>query len=73
MFKTLFSLSPTLCLIGLISFVNNAVSEMLVLLMPFYLAAVLMARLKALGLSQAPMFYWPFLVFRNQSEYQVNI
>lgn len=62
-----------MCLIRLISFVNNVASELLYALMPFYLAAVLMAGLKALGLPQTPMFYWLFLIFRNQPEYQVNI
>lgn len=50
MFKTLFSLPRTVWLIGLISFVNDAASEMLYPLMPLYLASVLMAGPKALGL-----------------------
>jgi len=50
MFKTLFSLPRTVWLIGLISFVNDAASEMLYPLMPLYLATVLMAGPKALGL-----------------------
>lgn len=50
MFKTLFSLPRTVWLIGLISFVNDAASEMLYPLMPLYLVTVLMAGPKALGL-----------------------
>ena len=50
MFKTLQSLPRTVWLIGLISFVNDAASEMLYPLMPLYLATVLMAGPKALGL-----------------------
>lgn len=50
MFKTLFSLPRTVWLIGLISFVNDSASEMLYPLMPLYLATVLMAGPKALGL-----------------------
>lgn len=50
MFKTLQSLPRTVWLIGLISFVNDAASEMLYPLMPLYLASVLMAGPKALGL-----------------------
>ena len=50
MFKTLFSLPRTVWLIGLISFVNDAASEMLYPLMPLYLATILMAGPKALGL-----------------------
>lgn len=50
MFKTLCSLPRTVWLIGLISFVNDAASEMLYPLMPLYLATVLMAGPKALGL-----------------------
>lgn len=50
MFKALFSLPRTVWLIGLISFVNDAASEMLYPLMPLYLATVLMAGPKALGL-----------------------
>lgn len=50
MFKILFSLPRTVWLIGLISFVNDAASEMLYPLMPLYLATVLMAGPKALGL-----------------------
>lgn len=50
MFKTLLSLPRTVWLIGLISFVNDAASEMLYPLMPLYLVTVLMAGPKALGL-----------------------
>ena len=50
MLKTLFSLPRTVWLIGLISFVNDSASEMLYPLMPLYLATVLMAGPKALGL-----------------------
>ena len=50
MFKTLFSLPRTVWLIGLISFVNDSASEMLYPLMPLYLASVLMAGPRALGL-----------------------
>jgi MFS family permease len=50
MFKTLFSLPRTVWLIGLISFVNDAASEMLYPLMPLYLATVLLAGPKTLGL-----------------------
>ena len=73
MFKTLSSLPRTVWLIGLISFVNDSASEMLYLLVPLYLATVLMAGLRALELSQAPMTDWPFWVFRNKQEFQVNI
>lgn len=50
MFKTLLSLPRTVWLIGLISFVNDSASEMLYPLMPLYLASVLMAGPKALGI-----------------------
>jgi len=50
MFTTLFSLPRTVWLIGLISFVNDSASEMLYPLMPLYLASVLMAGPKALGI-----------------------
>ena len=50
MLKALFSLPRTVWLIGLISFVNDTASEMLYPLMPLYLASVLMAGPKALGL-----------------------
>lgn len=50
MFKALSSLPRTVWLIGLISFVNDSASEMLYPLMPLYLASVLMAGPKALGI-----------------------
>jgi len=50
MFKTLASLPKTVWLIGLISFVNDSASEMLYPLMPLYLATVLMAGPKTIGL-----------------------
>ena len=50
MLKTLLSLPRTVWLIGLISFVNDSASEMLYPLMPLYLASVLMAGPKALGI-----------------------
>ena len=50
MWKTLRSLPRTVWLIGLISFVNDSASEMLYPLMPLYLASVLMAGPKAIGL-----------------------
>ncbi|CAM3736891.1 MFS transporter [Polynucleobacter brandtiae] len=50
MLKTLFALPRTVWLIGLISFVNDSASEMLYPLMPMYLATVLMAGPKALGI-----------------------
>ena len=50
MLKNLQSLPRTVWLIGLISFVNDAASEMLYPLMPLYLATVLMAGPKTLGL-----------------------
>ena len=50
MFKTLTSLPRTVWLIGLISLVNDSASEMLYPLMPLYLASVLMAGPKALGI-----------------------
>ncbi len=50
MFKTLFSLPKTVWLIGLISLVNDSASEMLYPLMPLYLASVLMAGPKAIGI-----------------------
>jgi MFS family permease len=48
--KSLSSLPRTVWLIGLISFVNDSASEMLYPLMPLYLASVLMAGPKALGI-----------------------
>ncbi len=50
MWKTLRSLPRTVWLIGLISFMNDSASEMLYPLMPLYLASVLMAGPKALGI-----------------------
>lgn len=50
MFKTIFSLPRTVWLIGFISLVNDSASEMLYPLMPLYLASVLMAGPKALGI-----------------------
>lgn len=50
MFKTIAALPRTVWLIGLISFVNDTASEMLYPLMPLYLASVLMAGPRALGI-----------------------
>jgi MFS family permease len=50
MFKTISTLPRTVWLIGLISFVNDSASEMLYPLMPLYLASVLMAGPRALGI-----------------------
>lgn len=50
MLKQLFHLPRTVWLIGLISFINDSASEMLYPLIPLYLASVLMAGPKALGL-----------------------
>lgn len=50
MFKTILALPRTVWLIGLISLVNDSASEMLYQLMPLYLASVLMAGPKALGI-----------------------
>lgn len=50
MFKTLSTLPKTVWLIGLISFVNDSASEMLYPLMPLYLATVLMAGPRAIGI-----------------------
>lgn len=50
MIKTILSLPRTVWLIGLISFLNDAASEMIYPLMPLYLATVLMAGPKALGI-----------------------
>ena len=50
MFKTILALPRTVWLIGLISLVNDSASEMLYPLMPLYLATVLMAGPKALGI-----------------------
>lgn len=50
MLKQLFQLPRTVWLIGLISFINDSASEMLYPLLPVYLASVLMAGPKAMGL-----------------------
>ena len=50
MFKTLASLPRSVWLIGLISLMNDSACEMLYPLMPLYLASVLMAGPKAIGL-----------------------
>lgn len=50
MFNSLKGLPRTVWLIGLISFLNDSASEMIYPLMPLYLASVLMAGPKALGL-----------------------
>lgn len=50
MFKTILALPRTVWLIGFISLVNDSASEMLYPLMPLYLASVLMAGPKALGI-----------------------
>ena len=50
MLKNILALPRTVWLIGLISFVNDTASEMLYPLMPLYLASVLMAGPKALGI-----------------------
>lgn len=50
MFKALLQLPKTIWLIGVISFINDCASEMLYPLMPLYLATVLMAGPKTLGL-----------------------
>lgn len=50
MFKSILTLPRTVWLIGLISLVNDSASEMLYPLMPLYLASVLMAGPKALGI-----------------------
>lgn len=50
MFKNILALPRTVWLIGLISLVNDSASEMLYPLMPLYLASVLMAGPKALGI-----------------------
>jgi len=50
MFKTILALPRTVWLISLISLVNDSASEMLYPLMPLYLASVLMAGPKALGI-----------------------
>ena len=50
MFKTILALPRTVWLIGLISLLNDSASEMLYPLMPMYLASVLMAGPKTLGI-----------------------
>jgi MFS family permease len=50
MFKAIIALPRTVWLIGLISLVNDSASEMLYPLIPLYLASVLMAGPRALGL-----------------------
>ncbi len=50
MLKTLFSLPRTVWLIGLISLLNDSASEMIYPLVPLYLASVLMAGPRALGI-----------------------
>ena len=50
MFATLRSLPRTVWLVGLISLINDAASDMLYPLIPIYLASVLMAGPRALGL-----------------------
>ena len=50
MLKTILALPRTVWLIGLISLVNDSASEMLYPLMPLYLASVLMAGPKVLGI-----------------------
>ncbi|MFZ1575910.1 MAG: MFS transporter [Chromatiaceae bacterium] len=50
MLRTLFSLPRTVWLIGLISLLNDSASEMIYPLIPLYLASVLMAGPRALGL-----------------------
>jgi len=50
MVKTILSLPRTVWLIGLISFLNDAASEMVYPLMPLYLATVLIAGPKSLGI-----------------------
>jgi len=50
MWKTLVSLPRTVWVIGLISLVNDSASELLYPLIPLYLASVLMAGPKTLGI-----------------------
>lgn len=50
MFRTLLALPRTVWLLGLVSFVNDAASDLVYPLIPIYLASVLMAGPKALGL-----------------------
>ncbi|MDD5329693.1 MAG: MFS transporter [Sulfuricella sp.] len=50
MLKAVFSLPSTVWLLGLVSFFNDAASDLVYPLLPLYLASVLMAGPKALGL-----------------------
>ncbi len=50
MLKTLFNLPSTVWLLGLVSFFNDSASELVYPLVPLYLASVLMAGPKALGI-----------------------
>jgi len=50
MFKALFALPRTVWLLGLVSFFNDSASELIYPLVPIYLASVLMAGPKALGI-----------------------
>ena len=50
MIRAAFSLPRAVWLLGLISFVNDTASDMIYPLVPLYLASVLMAGPKALGL-----------------------
>ena len=50
MLKALFALPSTVWLLGLVSFFNDSASELVYPLMPLYLASVLMAGPKALGI-----------------------
>jgi MFS family permease len=50
MFKALFDLPRTVWLLGLVSFFNDSASELIYPLVPIYLASVLMAGPKALGI-----------------------
>jgi hypothetical protein len=48
--KSIFTLPATVWLLGLISLLNDSASELLYPLVPLYLASVLMAGPKALGI-----------------------
>lgn len=50
MFKSLFNLPSTVWLLGLVSFFNDAASDLVYPLLPLYLASVLMVGPKALGI-----------------------
>lgn len=50
MFKSIFALPRTVWLLGLVSFFNDSASELVYPLVPIYLASVLMAGPKALGI-----------------------